>query len=1704
VEEAGGTAGSLPTRLNGIDIYEANTGFPSFAKIAKAGYSFVFHKASQFWPDNKLASRWPQIAQAGMLRGAYHLLSHNAGSVAEQVERFGTTVGRLVPGDLGPSLDLEDRDAGHHSDFWIPRINQFADLIEARLGRQPIFYTSRSYWQEFANDDLGFGQYPLWVVWVNPGEPRLPAGWTKWHFWQWHWEKSTTPMPAPFAASDKGVDLDRFNGTIYQLRGMADLGHTAPHVAASQDSVAYSEVDGRIHLLESVKGSWIDHDLFNRVQWTNVIGTLPPAAGDPAAMTLGNEQVIVYRSGDGGVHALTRTIGTSDTSWHAVDITGGEGKAVGDPFIFLFENNVHVIYWDQFNTQVHVMRVKGVWQAEHFVDSVSPHTPSQISGSATAYKFQNALHIVSRSRKDGHLFDFIAPAGRAAPQDLTAASQDAGGRNPPAATYQPATYTPEGKAPRIVFRAVRGNVWQIERDTLSALDVSLDAGHAPPAAGNPTAVVADRPHIFYRTMDGTIIDIFDDAGVWRRRNVCADAAADPTAFVDSQGHAAVSFRAINGTIRIARFVNSAWNCENAARPQGAGSGESAPNGSEGAGIQRSSSLPFLLAGPIVRRATPERVWLWFACSKEPKGCQPSITAYDDKGKVWTHLVDPHFKEIVLRVEEDRVARLGENIWIVLCSAVPSSGKFPTDIILGYELSIATEENGNVKWTKLADLNLNITYAPFPRPTFVIGELNRRIAHGSCRRPGASGEDASDVFDEWMAKTAPDAFKRPASMILTGDQIYADDVAVPLFKAVRRIAFDVFGYVEKIPNPNGTALTPADNYSWTNNGQLPEFPWGLNKAAAIPAVQEMIRKVWSGRKQLTHRLTSLIGFTTDDGEAHLLSFPEYAAMYLAVWNPEICKGYGVDDGSDENLRGFERAVKAFRRVMANTATYMVSDDHDITDDWNLDQQWEETTKKNPMARRIIANGLAAFWGFQAWGNEPDDFDAGFVNIVKEHVEELRAGNGRPGNAAKQCEQTLLDRHWSFMAASNPKALCVDTRTRRETPKGKTAVLSGKRVWPFMANLLRKHGFRRGDVLLLVLPTPFLPHRSMMYIQKEEFKWPKDRYEGDFELYGNNPQQRAELVLWLEYNFAPSSLVILSGDVHHGSVITGRYGYGSSLQKIKTGQADWAMRIVQITSSPIKNVKSEAYEKKRWWTLWQTDAGNAGESLIPQWETQYATTDKNNYIAMQAFTRKLEGELGRRTYVFENHFCVVDMPSRPGALVNVLFTGVKNGRLATASIPVDTDNDPSKFQIDYVLGRELPRGVLMPGYEMEEQVIQYPPAAISIRPSLSPSNAPGLFVSPANNVAAAAGGDWRYQNPIHHAGSSVLYRARGSNPGFSEMEISSGEQFSFEQQPASGVGASGTCPPGIMPVTGSPTTASLLWTTPNPRGVCRVGTILYVVNRETGAINQFDFVTGRAGPQIWAGPGPEFGPFVGPTWVPDTSELVVAALGRDNWDPRNPRPRNPLLGTRPGTLFAVNLHSGQRTVCDQSRSAFHREALNGCAGTTMLPNGDLAVSGFWSGRVSAVDVRHGDIRPVFTNLASMASATRSNPTDTNRSPDGVRAHSSGEFLICDRTQGQLLAGRIGGTPRVLVCGIQDPIAVDIDTAGNALVLSKTNTVVYEVVLSTGAGALIARSCRPIAMAVPSGRGCLALSVDGRHRVIIVVDSDSDNSADGLYQT
>jgi hypothetical protein len=102
------------------------------------------------------------------------------------------------------------------------------------------------------------------------------------------------------------------------------------------------------------------------------------------------------------------------------------------------------------------------------------------------------------------------------------------------------------------------------------------------------------------------------------------------------------------------------------------------------------------------------------------------------------------------------------------------------------------------------------------------------------------------------------------------------------------------------------------------------------------------------------------------------------MYLIAWNidnwpvplptglPTVLPDYS---SQLKNLEMAKKAMKAVRRSFANIPSYMMFDDDEITDDWNIDQERRDNVYGTEAGRRTVANGLTAFWAFQAWGNDP---------------------------------------------------------------------------------------------------------------------------------------------------------------------------------------------------------------------------------------------------------------------------------------------------------------------------------------------------------------------------------------------------------------------------------------------------------------------------------------------------------------------------------------------------------------------------------------------------------------------------------------------------------------------------------------------------------------------------------------------------------------
>ena len=60
------------------------------------------------------------------------------------------------------------------------------------------------------------------------------------------------------------------------------------------------------------------------------------------------------------------------------------------------------------------------------------------------------------------------------------------------------------------------------------------------------------------------------------------------------------------------------------------------------------------------------------------------------------------------------------------------------------------------------------------------------------------------------------------------------------------------------------------------------------------------------------------------------------------------------------------------MLANVPSLMIFDDHEITDDWNIDLPWVNTVYDNDRGRRAVTNGAAAYALCQHWGNRPAAF------------------------------------------------------------------------------------------------------------------------------------------------------------------------------------------------------------------------------------------------------------------------------------------------------------------------------------------------------------------------------------------------------------------------------------------------------------------------------------------------------------------------------------------------------------------------------------------------------------------------------------------------------------------------------------------------------------------------------------------------------------
>ena len=400
--------------------------------------------------------------------------------------------------------------------------------------------------------------------------------------------------------------------------------------------------------------------------------------------------------------------------------------------------------------------------------------------------------------------------------------------------------------------------------------------------------------------------------------------------------------------------------------------------------------PFLICGPMLRRVTPDQVAVFVATSASFTATLRVRPVSSTSTNDWL--------DVPASPSPQRPIQLGGSLYVLVITWTPPAA-LTVDLLYEYDvqftvapgvkvLSDAGDElPGTPQTFGLSELGLlaeprHVGLSKDAFPSFAIQSTRAklRLIHGSCRKPHGGGEDAMPYI---TALFGPSASERPHYLLLTGDQIYADDVSTSLLWLLQQTGKELMGlFTETLTLP------------MLEEGEV-TFPGATMKSAG------------EQRKKLMANFESV---SSDCKDSHLVFLAEFYAMYVLVWSPALWGlGWGVKwnpedpfppsqeaDALEEynrlakdnswpseevehhkTVRLFSQGTSKVRRVLANVSTLMMFDDHEVSDDWNLDVLWNKSSRSDPMVHRIVRNALIAFAAFQAWGNDPARFATGTV-------------------------------------------------------------------------------------------------------------------------------------------------------------------------------------------------------------------------------------------------------------------------------------------------------------------------------------------------------------------------------------------------------------------------------------------------------------------------------------------------------------------------------------------------------------------------------------------------------------------------------------------------------------------------------------------------------------------------------------------------------
>ncbi|GEN27798.1 hypothetical protein HVA01_14440 [Halovibrio variabilis] len=550
-------------------------------------------------------------------------------------------------------------------------------------------------------------------------------------------------------------------------------------------------------------------------------------------------------------------------------------------------------------------------------------------------------------------------------------------------------------------------------------------------------------------------------------------------------------------------------------------------------MNRTDTLPDIVVGPLLRRISTTRLVLWLVATRPL-----DMTLVLHPGRADSQSIDlaPH----------QQCLAIGKHAFIYLIDCELASA-LPCDERIEYDLQVATAQG---EWRSLPEWAPWLCYDGAAYPAFVIASRHHRLMHGSCRKPHHDSADGLVRADSWLAEQQAAPAEWPAWLLMTGDQVYADDVAGPMLRAVHALIERlglVDEWLEGATVDDSQALYRSPDSYYRRGSLLPDV-------TSNAALRE---RFFGGVKKPV--------FTSANAHNHLMTLAEMLAMYCLVWSPVPWRVIAPEipalaDKDAELYRQEQAVIDTFveglpqcARLMAHLPSLMIFDDHDVSDDWNLTADWERAAYGNPFSKRIIGNALAAYLLCQGWGNDPDK-----LNPLVHHAATLLGDGAQPLACAEQdglIARLLRFQGWEFQIPGTPTLIVLDTRTRRWRSERSPKRPSGLMDWEALMEM--QQALLGAKSAVIISPAPMFGVKLIEGIQKLFTLAGKPLMVDAENWMAHRGAANTLLQIW-RHSKTPGNYVILSGDVHYSFV------YDIVVRHQRRSPHLW-----QITSSGIKN-------------------------------------------------------------------------------------------------------------------------------------------------------------------------------------------------------------------------------------------------------------------------------------------------------------------------------------------------------------------------------------------------------------------------------------------------------------------------------------------------------------------------------------------------------